>query len=94
MKESTTIEKPQLVENFVQNLMFDGFENNDTICFDKVSDFRLSFQSIFYMLCIDKRIFLKIQAHFQHCLVKLASEAMAREQSCFTGYEIFCFKKY
>ncbi|XP_028417505.1 uncharacterized protein LOC114541907 [Dendronephthya gigantea] len=63
MKETTTIEKPHLVENFVQTLMNDHVENEDTLTFSK--------------------------AHFNACLVKLASETMVRERSCFNGYAMY-----
>ena len=36
MKETTTIEKPHLVENYVQSLMADHVENNGSITFPKV----------------------------------------------------------
>ena len=36
MKETTTIEKPHLVENYVQSLMADHAESDDTITFPKV----------------------------------------------------------
>lgn len=39
MKETTTIEKPHLVENFVQTLMNDCVENDDTLTFPKVDAF-------------------------------------------------------
>ncbi|CAB4034072.1 Hypothetical predicted protein, partial [Paramuricea clavata] len=63
MKETTTIEKPHLVENYVQSLMADHVENDDTITFPKT--------------------------HFNLCLVKLASETMVRERSCFNGYAMY-----
>ena len=36
MKETTTIEKPRIVENYVQSLMADHIGNDDTITFPKV----------------------------------------------------------
>lgn len=37
MKETTTIEKPHHVENYIQRLMADHVEREDTITFPKVS---------------------------------------------------------